>query len=186
MKKFNSIQEVISKNILELNKVYKIKIDGKEHKAPFTNRKCVYYEIATLFFNEKGVNLGFFNNYHSTDDLTVILEDNKCFNIYVNQLRPYLYPSYRNIITDIKRINKIKEEIFDGENYEHFIDIEFILEKDKEYYGLIGTETYYLPPEEPKGRPIKEFSYVLLLSDKGFINGKPQGDLTPYYIGFTY
>ncbi len=185
MIEYNSLDEYLSKNKGKLKIQLRVTLEGPVEESPITKTKCIYHETATFLYKDGKV-IGNTNMYYSKNDFYVIIEKQVKVLIRINKLRTYLDQNYFKIYTIDEIPDEKRKDRFSKGECDKIADVEYILQKDKPYYAMINQDQYYLPPEGPMGAPKKASNTVLWISNKEFKEGKPHGELTPHYRGWTY
>ncbi|MHA1309985.1 MAG: hypothetical protein ACTSQO_03565 [Candidatus Helarchaeota archaeon] len=180
----DSLDSYLEDYYTELRTPYRAVISGTIQKSPITHTKCIYFESAILLSKNDKI-IGSIPLEHSTTDLFVQIKFNG-FKISVNKIRTYLTPFYYEKLTQYDDLDSFKRNLFQQYDVDYIIEAEYLLQNFYHYHVLVNEEFYHLPPPNENEKPIKAKNTVLWISDKIFIDGKPQIELTPYYSDWSY
>jgi hypothetical protein len=97
-------------------------------------------------------------------------------------IAPALEETWRR---DTKRIPEEAKDHYFGDR-EVLSAVEYRLVAGQTYYARVDVETYHLPPHGPGEKPREGRNTVLMVSDKPFVDGKPQVPLTLHASARTY
>lgn len=163
------------------NSNVKIKIEGDELRSVYSNIKYVYLENL-IYFGERNIR----DQYYSpdiTENYFYIIFKGKKFKVNYKDIRTFLPERYNKIYYK-NRNNELPGRIKDlvRENKRILIS-EYGLRKGINYFSIIHHDWYYINTENG---PEQRKNTVIWISDKPFVNGKPQRDITPAYKGWTY
>jgi len=144
--------------------------DGMETPAPVTGNKYVYIQIVT--YCGEGDIMSSYRTWNSEEEFTLIYKD---LRIKLDRVK---------VRTFIEKTGTFNEK--DADNGRMLPSVEYGIAKNKKYYMKFSDEEYHLPPDGESGKPRKRTNHVLWISSRPYKNGKPQIELTPLYMGWTY
>jgi hypothetical protein len=161
-----------------------LRIGGEGMESFLGHERCGYFEW--LYGEKKGDQLGSYTvAYQSTDPIKVTVGDKESA-ISPRRVRAYLSPSVERVHApgDASAPEVVQELM--AETKQKVYVAEYCLETGKTYFALVHQDTYLLPPKGPGSAPEHGRRLVLWISDKPFVDGKPEQQVTPAYRGWTY
>ncbi|MFH1521292.1 MAG: hypothetical protein ABID61_06620 [Candidatus Micrarchaeota archaeon] len=192
MKNYTSIKLFVDDNNLTV-KQFEFTVDGNQIKSLHGNLSCVYYESVVIFYNEENKNIPenystLTDTFHSEDSFYIVVDGKHKIEITpTSTLRLFLSPTFENQFTKSDAPDQSSKNMFDEDNYLVLgKQVDFCLQKNKTYYGFVRKEELdYGPPNENGDRASHTY-YFFQISDKPFVNDKPQIPETPTFSGWIY
>lgn len=174
------------------SKQFEFTVDGNPLKSRYGNINCVYYEASVIYYTEENRNMPekystWSDVIHSTNPFSILVAGKHKIEIIPDStLRLFLLPTFEKQFTKSNAPDSLKS-IFEGDS--HLVlgkQIDFCLQQDKKYYGYVRKEDReYGPPNESGDRASSTY-YFFQISDKPFIDDKPQLPETPTFRGWIY
>ncbi len=147
--------------------VVRVKLDGRRVPSPVDGKEVVYLELVTGVRSRASWE-SYTIDSRTSDDL-LITTPLGTVSLPPIRLRLYLRPS------SMRRVRGTTD-----------YRAEYRLIPRRTYYARVVGEQFYLPPRGQGLPPSTGTNYVLQVSDRPFVNGKPQGDLTPATRDISY
>lgn len=160
-------QQLVTLESLLSDGVFAVTIDGRRTPSPTDGRPAVYLEIVNG--ERSGSSWITYSLDRRTSDDLLIVSPKGTVSVPPVRLRLYLRPS------GMHRIRRTRNYLG-----------EYRLTPGRTYYAMVVEEHYYLPPRDEGLPPSRETNYVLQISDRRFVGGKPVGEMTPGTRGITY
>lgn len=164
------------------NSVIEITVKGEEKESFRSKNKYVYFEDV-VYFGKNDIKSEFYNPWIVKDHFILIFNDVK-IRVNFRDIRTFLSESYKKTYLKHKRMTApedIKE--FLKNKAKKVLVCEYGLKKGQKYYAIFHIDHYYINGENG---PEERTNPVIWITDKPFLNGKPQIDITPAYKGWTY
>ncbi len=149
---------------------FEVVLGGEEHTAPFSGRKCVWYDWIYIIGKGDSWDDGF-TTMEAKDGSVVVQGDFPSLEIPVQWLNPYLEPS------------------FEGPALVEEADVvvrEYCLEPARSYHARVERFTFRLPPY--RLFPFiarRRTTFLLALSEEPFLDKGPVCPLVPTFRGRT-
>lgn len=160
-----------------------------DHQAPFVARlegqviktcwgriPCLYFEAAVVMFAEGRI-AGHTDTFRSQGGIHLLAGDSRIK--ADGNFRLYLGPTWLEREPKEPELKALLDEAKARMEASDAALAEFALLPDRDYWANIVTEGYWLPPEGPDSPPRRARNLTLYLSDKPFVDGRPQGEATP-------
>lgn len=155
---------------------FQVRLEGEVARTFWSGTPCLYYEAAAVMFVD-GKIAGHTDTYRSKGGIYLIAGDSRIkvdgnFRLYIEPTwmeRDPKEPEYRKLLDEAKARMDAKDVAL----------VEFALLPDKEYWAKIKSEEHWLPPDSPDSPPRRAHNLTLYLSDKPFLEGRPQGEASP-------
>ncbi len=186
-KEYDSISAFLDENEA-LNKQLEITVDGEDIESPYGELKCVYFESGILWYekeNEKNFSRYSSGRTQPSEQEFYIMVAKHMIKIKPNsELRLFIPPTFQKEFKKENAPDFVNKEMFD--RYSLMREMDYCLQNGKKYYILIRSEDYeYGAPDKSGNRGHGTLTFIQI-SDKEFINGKPQVEETPTYRGWVY
>jgi hypothetical protein len=175
LKEFESLSEY-RKSLDDPQAPFKARVDGKLTESVWSRTPCVYFESAVLAF-ENGCYTGHTNTHRSDSDIFLITGEAR---VAVDRgMRLYIEPTWLERTPKDPDLRSCLDEAKARMEAADAALAEFALLPGRDYWAKIVREEHWLPPEGPDSPPNRAHSTALYLSDKPFVDGRPQGEAAP-------
>jgi hypothetical protein len=120
---------------------------------------------------------GHTSTYRSNNDILLVTDEAR---VAVDRgLRLYIEPTWLERNPNDPELQACLEEAKSRMEATDAALAEFALLPGREYWAKIVSEEHWLPPDGPDGTLRRAHSTALYLSDKPFMDGRPQGEASP-------
>lgn len=175
MREFESLSEY-RKNLPDPKAAFKARVEGELAEAAWSKTPCAYFEAAVLMY-EDGRATGHTTTFRSDTAIELVTGDAR---IKVDRgMRLYIEPTWLERDPKDPELRTCLEEAKNRMEAADAALAEFALLPGREYWAKIVREEHWLPPDGPDRPPNRAHSTTLYLSDKPFVNGRPQGEAAP-------
>jgi hypothetical protein len=170
----------------ETDEAFEIRFASPKLDGYLSKKRCAYFEWA----HGEGRDLSTYDRgFHSEGDVEVLATAGARtfrFALSTRKLRPYLTPSFDRQahageawvpVVVAEELAKAKAPVW---------VVEHCLALDARYQARVYVETYSLPPRGPGQPPGRGRNRVLQVSDRPFVDGRPQGEVTPAFRRWSY
>ena len=162
---------------------FELRVGGATHQSFWKKAACAYSEWS--FGSRENGNLASFSVGEKKGEALLLIDEGNDATVPVRELRLYLQPAFERTLA--KGQSDLPEELQQlVEQGEINYLAEYCLEPGRTYHAMFREERYPLPPAGPGGQPRESTNKVLVLSDRPFVDGKPQGEPIPSYRNWTY
>lgn len=165
---------------------FQIRFEGPPLEGQLSKKPCAYYEWT---HGEGRDPSSYARGFQSDGQLVAAVRIGGLpFRVGFSwrKLRPYVAPSFeRQARFGEPWVPSVVRADLGGATQPVWV-LEHCLEIGADYYARVGVETYSLPPRGPGQRPGQGRNRVLLVSDRPFVDGRPQGGLTPGFRAWSY
>ncbi len=176
MKKKYDSMSVYRKTLSDPQAPFVARLGGKIIKTLWSHTPCVYFEAAALMFSEDRY-AGHTDTYRSDRGFFLITADAE---IKIDcGLRLYLEPTWLERDPKDPARRALWEEAKARMAATDVALAEFALLPEKDYWAKIVREEHWLPPDGPDWPPHRAHGTALYISDKPFVDGRPQGQASP-------
>jgi hypothetical protein len=164
---------------------FTLSLDGETQQSFLSESECVYWEwVYGVVRNGNWVVTS--RGYQSNLTIQATTKQGT-FELTTPRMRTFLKPSWEKVF-DKKHKAEAPEAVrpmIDDEDSPITV-VEYCLKKNTGYHARIKSESGLLPPSKPNGPPRERKHVVLVVSDRPFKDGRPQGEVTPAYRGWKY
>jgi hypothetical protein len=175
LREFESLSEY-RKELADPKAAFRARVEGGPLEAVWSRTPCAYFEAAVLMF-EDGRYTGHTNTHRSDSDIFLVTGEAR---VKVDRgLRLYIEPTWLERDPCDPELRACLEEAKNRMEASDAALAEFALLPGREYWARIAREEHWLPPDGPDRPPNRAYSTALYLSDKPFVNGRPQGEAAP-------
>jgi hypothetical protein len=163
---------------------FEVRIGGTGADSFLKRTRCGYWEW-TYGERHEGKLASYTVVYHSEAPLFLDV-DGKTLEVSARKIRTYLTPSFERdyAVGDLAAPEIVRARM--KEEKKGLYAAEHCLEVGKTYHALVRDDEYLLPPDGPGSAPRTGHNRVLLISDRPFVDGKPVGEVTPGFRGWSY
>ncbi len=175
LKQYDSLSEY-RKTLADPKAPFRARVEGKLTEAAWSRTPCVYFESAVLML-QNGRYAGHTNTRRSGRDIFLVTGDAR---VAVDQgMRLYIEPTWLERDPKDPKLRACLEESKAILEAKDVALAEFALLPGREYWAKIVSEEHWLPPDGPDSPPNRALSTTLYISDKPFVDGRPQGEASP-------
>lgn len=175
LKQYDSLSEY-RKTLADPKAPFRARLEGKLTEAIWSGTPCVYFESAALMFHD-GRRAGHTSTHRSGRDIFLVTGEAR---VAVDRgMRLYLEPTWLERDPKDPEQRAFLEEAKARMEASDAALAEFALLPGRDYWAKIVREEHWLPPDGPDRPPNSAHSTTLYLSDKPFVNGRPQGEASP-------
>jgi hypothetical protein len=172
---FDSLSEY-RKTLSDPKAPFRARVEGKLTETVWSRTPCVYFESAVLAF-EDGRCVGHTNTHRSGRDFSLVTGEAR---VAVDRgMRLYIEPTWLERDPKDPELRACLEEAKARMEAADAALAEFALLPGRDYWAKIVREEHWLPPDGPDSPPNRAHSTAIYLSDKPFVDGRPQGETAP-------
>ena len=157
-------------------------VSGETKKGCFSGKEYVHLECVS--FTGIGDITSAYMNPHVTEEPFLLFYDGVTVELTYRSVRLYLGREYQNFYdhTNAEEAPPVVRDMLSDETAQA-LAAEYGLREGVNYHCMLSYEYYMVDGEDG---PAERSNTVLWISDKPFVNGKPQREVTPEYRGWTY
>lgn len=194
MKEYDSTKSFLAENDMAFKQL-KIKVSGNDLKSFYGKLDCVYSESLTGYYDKQNANNSnkpsvYTTGFSSQDEFYMIIED--AYKVKVepaSTLRLFMLPAFeKQFDKSSAPTEEDKKRLIEEEQYGVTVgkQLDYCLQKNKQYYLLIRQDQVEYGPPTPDGDRSSRQIIFLYVSDREFVDGQPQVDPTSTFQGWTY
>lgn len=175
LKQYDSLSEY-RQSLADPKAPFRARVDGQLTESVWSRTPCVYFESAVLML-DAGRRIGHTSTHRSGRDIYLITDEAR---VAVDRgMRLYLEPTWLERDPSDPELRACLEEAKSRMEASDAALAEFALMPGRDYWATIVREEHWLPPDGPDSPPHRAHSTTLYLSDKPFVDGRPQGEAAP-------
>ena len=175
LKRYDSLSEY-RKSLADPQAPFRARVEGGLAESVWSRTPCVYFESAVLML-EDGRYTGHTNTHRSGRDIFLVNGEAR---VAVDRgVRLYIEPTWLERDPSDPELRACLDEARVRMEASDAALAEFALLPGREYWVKIVREEHWLPPEGPDSPPNRAHSTALYISDKPFVEGRPQGEAAP-------